>query len=146
MYKILVALDGSEHSDKVANEALTLAEPLKAEVTFLTVISRSHLPSGVSLHFTDADWDKINHDLQKESEEMIEKAAAPFKEKGLKTEAKIIFERKAPSEVICEFAENGNYNLVMLGSHGLRGFREAFLGSVSNKVAHCLSGNVMIVK
>lgn len=146
MYKILIAIDGSEHSEKVLKEAITIAEPLGAAVTILTVIVRDYLPPSVSIQFTDDVWETVNANLQEEAETLVAKSAAPFKEKGLEAETKVIFGRKPPSEIICEEAKEGKYNLVMLGSHGLRGFREALLGSVSNKVAHCLKGNVMIVK
>ncbi len=146
MYKILIAIDGSEHSEKVLKEAITIAEPLGAAITILTVIVRDYLPPSVSIQFTDDVWDTVNANLQEEAEALVAKSAAPFKEKGLEVNTKVVFGRKPPSEIICEEAQEGKYNLVMLGSHGLRGFREALLGSVSNKVAHCLNGNVMIVK
>jgi nucleotide-binding universal stress UspA family protein len=46
-----------------------------------------------------------------------------------------------PAEVVCRLAEEGGYNLVVMGSGGLSEVGAFFLGSVSDKVshhAHCL--------
>lgn len=146
MYRILIAIDGSEHSRKVIDETLLIAEALKAEVTIITVVGENVLSPGVSIIFTDEDWDRIKKNLHEEAEGILESAAAPFREKGLTVRTKVIIGRKTPSEAICDAAEKEKYSLVVLGSHGLRGVKETFLGSVSNKVAHCVEGSVLIVK
>ena len=146
MYRILVATDGSEHCKRVINEALPIAEALKAEVTVLTVVGEYVFSPRVSVHFTDDGWESIHKNLKEEAEEVVEKAAKPFKDKGMKTDTKVIIGHQSPGDAICEMAGKGNYNLVVLGSRGLKGIKEAFLGSVSNKVAHCSGINVLIVK
>lgn len=146
MYRILVATDGSEHSDKVVNEALLIAEALSAEVTVITVVGEYVFSPRVSTHFSDDGWDAIKKHLQEEAEEVVEKAAGPFRDKGLAVKTEIKFGHKSPADAICEFATGGSFNLIVLGSRGLKGIKEAFLGSVSNKIAHCSNTNVLIVK
>lgn len=146
MYRILVATDGSEHCKKVIEETLLIAEPLKAEVTVLTVVGEYVFSPRVSVHFTDDGWDAIHNHLKAEAAEVVEQAAKPFKDKGLKTDTKVLIGHLSPGDAICETAGKGNYNLVVLGSRGLKGIKEAFMGSVSNKVAHCSAINVLIIK
>jgi len=146
MYRILLATDGSEQCKKVVEEALLIAEALKAEVTVLTVVEEYVFSPRVSGHFTDDSWDLINKNLREEAEEVVEKAAKPFKDKGLTTKTEIVIGHKSPADAICEIAGKGSFNLVIMGNRGLRGLKEAFLGSVSNKVAHCVGNNVLIVK
>ena len=146
MYRIMLAIDGSDHSQKVIDEALIIAEALKAEVTIINVSWGSVMSPGVSIHLSDEELDRIAKNIKQDSEEIVEKAAKQFRDKGLTAKTKVIYDRKAPSDAICAMVEDNEFNLVVLGSHGLRGIREAFLGSVSNKVAHCAKTNVLIVK
>jgi nucleotide-binding universal stress UspA family protein len=146
MYRILMAVDGSEHAGKVINEALHLAEALKAEVTVLTVVGEYVYSSRAKVHFSDDNWELINRQLEAEAEELVEKAALPFREKGLTVKKQVVIGLRSPSDVICDTAAKGDFNMVILGSRGLRGIKEAFLGSVSNKVAHSVDINVLIVK
>jgi nucleotide-binding universal stress UspA family protein len=146
MYRILLATDGSEHSTRVVEEALLVAEALNAEVTILNVVRESVFSPRVGAHVSDDSWKLIVKQLKEEAEEIVEKAAELFRKKGLTVDTKVAFGHQAPADVICETAEKGKYNLVILGSRGLRGIKEAFLGSVSNKVAHHAGINVLIVK
>lgn len=146
MYRILVATDGSEHSEKVVKEALPLAEAINAEVTVMTAVGEYVFSPRVSIQFSEDNWARIKEQLKEEAEEIVEKAAKAFREKGLTVTTETVISRQSPADAICEVATRGEYNLVVLGSRGLRGIKQAFLGSVSNKVAHCSGVNVLIVK
>ncbi len=146
MYRILVATDGSDHSKKVVEEALPLAEAVRAEVTVMTAVGEYVFSPRVSMQFSDDNWSRIRNQLQEEAEEIVNEAAKAFQEKGLKVNTELVIGRQAPADAICELAGKGQYDLVILGSRGLRGIKEAFLGSVSNKVAHCSNVNVLIIK
>ncbi len=146
MQRILIATDGSDHAEKVIDKGLVLAEALNAEVTIITVVGEYVFSPRVSMQFTNDNWKQINQHLKEEAEELVAKAAKPFKEKGLSVETKVVIGHQAPADAICEVASEGNYDLVIVGSRGLRGVKEMFLGSVSNKVAHLGCTSVMIVK
>jgi len=47
---------------------------------------------------------------------------------------------------ILEIAKEGNFDMIVMGSHGLSGFKEFLLGSVSNQVVHKATCPVLIVK
>ncbi len=146
MQRILIATDGSDHAEKVIDKGLVLAEALNAEVAIITVVGEYVFSPRVSMQFTNDNWKQINQHLKEEAEELVAKAAKPFKEKGLSVETKVVIGHQAPADAICEVASEGNYDLVIVGSRGLRGVKEMFLGSVSNKVAHLGCTSVMIVK
>ncbi len=146
MYRILLATDGSDYFSKVVEEALLIAEALKAEVTVLTVVGEYVFTPRVSVHFAVDSWDLIHRHFKEEAEEIVEKAAQPFKDKGIKVKKEVVVGPQSPADVICEMAASGDYNLVILGSRGLKGVKGAFLGSVSSKVVHCAGNNVLIIK
>jgi len=147
LYRILLATDGSENSQRVVEEVLRIAEALKAEVTALHVIEQydrsymAYTPYKVEIR------DDLNHIKQLEADRIIEEAAKPFRDKGLAIKTEIIVSKdKSPADIICDIASRGEYNLIAIGSRGLRGVKELFLGSVSNKVAHIGCTNVLIVR
>ena len=146
MYKILLATDGSDHSIKVVEKGLVIAESLNAEVTVLTVVGEYVFSPRVSVQFSDDNWQTINKHLKEEADGVVEEAARPFREKGLITHTEVFMGHKSPADAICDMAREGKFDLIILGSRGLRGIQEMFLGSVSNRVAHMGCSSVLIVK
>ncbi|MGL5832152.1 MAG: universal stress protein, partial [Waterburya sp.] len=51
-----------------------------------------------------------------------------------------------PGRVICEFASTWSADLILVGSRGLKGLKEMFLGSVSNYITHHAPCSVLIVR
>lgn len=146
MKRILVAIDGSDHSDKVVDEAIKVAKGLDASVTVLKVTGEYDFKTRISVHMSDEYWEQIKKNMKTEAEEIVNQAAAKMRESGLQADTKVLVGKQPPAEGICKMADRDGYDLVILGSHKLKGFKEAFLGSVSNKVAHCTKTNVMIIK
>ncbi len=130
MFKILVATDGSEHAEKVVKDAVRIAGPIQAEVIVLTV----------------EDWTAPDRGSSEKAKETIEKAAAPFRENNIEVNTMIRRGTKRPADVIIDVANEENVDLIMLGSRGIRGIQEVFLGSVSHRVVHQSKRNVLIVK
>lgn len=51
-----------------------------------------------------------------------------------------------PGSMICELANTWSADLILIGSRGFKGFKEMFLGSVSNYVTHHASCSVLIIR
>lgn len=146
MYRILLAIDGSEHSKKVVDEARRIAEAMNAEVTVFNVVNLDDVSPRISVHMSDDYWDLIKKNLKSDGEKIVEKAAETLRGDGLAVKTEILIGPQSPADAICEKAKKDRYDLVVIGSRGVRGIKEAFLGSVSNKVAHCAGINVLIIK
>jgi nucleotide-binding universal stress UspA family protein len=141
--KFLVATDGSDHSLKTLEKAIELAIPLKAEITVLSVVPNVPIyvfPEG----FSTEEFLLIEKKLEKKTEELLAQAEQKFKENGIKVDT--IMGKGNPADFICKVAEEGDYDLVILGSRGLGGFKQLILGSVSNKVVQFVKKSVLIVK
>ena len=139
--KILVAVDSSEHAEKVTQEALTLAAGLQAEVEILTVYEDllKDIPQ-----IPQAEKENIRKSHLEELEALLEEKAEKFRAKGISV--KTTLRKGRPGQVICSAANENGYFLVLIGSRGLSGISELLLGSVSSKVAHCAKASVMIIK
>jgi nucleotide-binding universal stress UspA family protein len=65
---------------------------------------------------------------------------------GRGVEARTIEAIGDPADAICEAAERDGYSLIIVGSRNQNGMKRALLGSVSDRVAHHASCDVLIVK
>ena len=127
--KILVAIDGSESSEKALEYAVQLAKKHKAKVKLLNV-QESKL------------FDLKPKVVREVGEHVLSDAAA--KVKGLKLNTQLEFGN--PAETIIEVAEKGSYDLIVVGSRGLSSVKRFFLGSVSDDISHHAKCSVLIVR
>lgn len=135
---ILVAVDGSEFSEKAVRYGCALGPPLSAEVILLHVVPM--LVSATPYHDTVSDQPFLA--LQKVGEDILAKAkkiAGPVPVTDL-------IDHGDPASRIIEIAEERDVDLIILGSRGLSGIRRLFTGSISDKVANQANRPVMIVR
>ena len=151
--KILVAVDRSERNKFVFDAAVSLAKTTSANLMLLHVLSEDE--SGYPVLPTYAYYpmlDERNYDVYQKKlaeykqwgidflQNLTEKAA----EKGVDTEYTQLTGN--PGRTICELASNWEADLILVGSRGLKGIKEMFLGSVSNYVTHHAPCSVLIVR
>jgi nucleotide-binding universal stress UspA family protein len=145
--KILVAIDGSKTADLALDFGLDLATKYSAEVLVVSVldtISKSLIYSGM-LYAPDSTAKYLE-----ELEAFYERALAEALKKKEKTKTKVKVSTKLlkgrAADMIVKTANDGNFDLIVIGSRGLGGIKEFFLGSVSDRVADHAKCPVLIVK
>jgi len=141
MYKILIATDGSEHSWKTVDEALKIGKAMNAEIAAVTVVEDKPLLIATTPYSVVEGYKEA---IEKGAKEVLQKTKEYCQEKGVTINT--IFEYGHPAETICKIAEEGNYDLLVLGHSGLGKIEKMILGSVANKIAHSSTINVLIVK
>jgi nucleotide-binding universal stress UspA family protein len=145
---VLVAIDGSENSDRALDFSLDLAEKYGAAVRILNV-SESPAMGAVPLEPTTISGESMvvfAKDLQRFHEEILNKAVIHAKEiKPNVVVSSKLREGDPASEIVGESKDEG-FDIVVLGHHGLGRVREIFLGNISEKVAHLAPCPVVIVK
>ena len=145
--KILVAIDGSNLAYESLDYALDLARKYSAEVMVLTVIQ---MPSDIMLEqgavFTPISSQSYREKLENYHKEILSEVAKRAK----KSSPQIHFTTKLvegrPADKIVETAKLESSDLIVIGSRGLGGIKEFFLGSVSDRVADEAPCPVLIVK
>lgn len=146
--KILVAIDGSKSSDKALEFGLDLAEKYVAQVVLINVFDSSSF-----LYLTAPSLAQAPIVATEQLEEsrifhskMLSKTLRKAKSfnKDLEISKKLVEGR--PADRIIEVAKEGGFDLIVIGSRGLGGIKEFFLGSVSDRVADGASCPVLIVK
>ena len=144
-HKILVCSDGSECALAAVRAGAAIALHYGAEITALNVF---HFPyTGVAKMGAWAiavDQAEVDRGARKEKEAVKRSVCAIFAE--LDTPHRVIQEFGHPVEAILRVAEREEVDLIVVGSRGLRGVKELFLGSVSSGVMHHASCPVLIVR
>jgi nucleotide-binding universal stress UspA family protein len=132
MKKILVPIDGSEYADKAALKAAELARSYDAEITIMNVAQ----PFSMLLGFKSVE------EMRREAESTAEKTAQKLKKQDAK--AKALGVVGDPADEIVKAAEK--YDLIVMGSKGLRESRRFLVGSVTQKVVEHSPCSVLVVK
>jgi nucleotide-binding universal stress UspA family protein len=152
--KILVCTDGSESSQKALKKAVMVAEKCKIdEIAIIHVYDYSQdtaLPffpdGGISITEEEIEsLEKLRKKERRDRKNLLEKASEIFKCKNIKI--RTIFKEGHPSHTIVDIANKEGFDIIVLGSRGLSGFKKVFLGSVSNAVLHeAKDCSILIVK
>jgi len=137
---ILVALDGSEASQRALIRAVDEAEIWNATVQAVYVIETS-LFSSLPM---DNTVEIMYHVLEKEGKTVLEKAEEYGIEKGIPffTHLK---QGHAGSEIV-SLAEQAGSDLIVVGSHGKSNIDRLLIGSVSSFVVTHSKVSVMVVR
>ena len=174
--KILVAVDGSDHAHNAVLLASDLAQKYEAELLLVHVVSSKpmgaeelHLaevefadrlsqvgldePDSVLESYGRAGFGPFLRTQESRNkvvrqilgEQIVKAAKNQAKSSGVTKISSAIVEGDPASQII-DTAESSNANIIVLGSRGLSGLQEFWLGSVSQKVAHLSPVNVITVR
>ncbi len=135
--KILVPLDGSKNSMRGLDEGIYLARQCQATITGLYVIPI------FPRNFIDAIMPFQIH-LTKIAKKFMGEAKTRCAQKGIVFRSKIIF--GSPTVEIEKVTRTGKFDMIVIGSRGQSGLKEAFLGSVAKVVVHKSKVPVLVVK
>ncbi len=139
MYKkILLAADGSDHSLRAADHAVSLAKYHEdASVCIVCVIDPEEMKSEV-LH----NWQSLDIRARRKArlQPIEDKCAAAS------VSYEVVMLHGKPGPTIVEYANQEQFDLVVIGSRGLNTLQEFVLGSVSHKVAKRAHCPVLIIK
>lgn len=143
MYRnILVAIDGSQHSQNALQEACGLVkEKPGAKLTLINVVLP--LPSYIWAEVAEFEVN-LEETAKKNASEMMSKVTASLQEQGIAYDEVIAVGE--PATEICRVAEERGCDLIVIGSRGLGQMQGFILGSVSSRVLHDAKSPVLVVK
>ena len=142
-----MAIDGSNLAYRSLDYALDLAKKYSAEVMVLTIVD---LPSNSLLAHGSTFTPISTQNYKEKLENYHKKILTEVTKKAKKSNPEICFTTKLlegrPADKIIETAKLESFDLIVIGSRGLGGIKEIFLGSVSDRVADEAHCPVLIVK
>ncbi len=142
--KILVPVDGSETSWRAMDEAKKLAVKFVGEIVVINVIQPYNNAALLAVPLDQATINQGNSELTKIGDKVLETAKERMAD--FKGKSDFVLEVGHPSERILAVAKDKGCDTIVIGSRGLSGIAEFFLGSVSSKVAQYSELPVLIVK
>lgn len=130
--KILFAIDDSEYSLETIKYVKSLAQKYNAEVSVIHVFEE---PFVYTIEYEEM--------IVSEKNEFLKQIKATFIEFGLNVETTL---RKGHiGKLIVEKIEEGNFDFVVMGKHGINTYKSILLGSSSNYVVHHSKCPVLLV-
>jgi len=150
--KILVPLDGSEHSFKALKEAAQIARKFSGEITLIHVYSvqpimlpEPYTPSSPSMPIlTGGEVSMLIEAAKKVGDRILEDGEQRIKATKVQVK-KMLVEGHAVREIV-RVANEGNYDLIVIGARGVSHVREMLLGSVTDGVIHHTQCPVLVIK
>lgn len=150
--KILVPVDGSEHSLKALEEAAQIAKLSSGQITLINVFlvqpivmpepSASGYAGGPI--FTGAEVSRIIDAAQKSGNRILQDGEQRISASGVQVE-KMLVEGHTVQEIV-RAANEGNFDLIVIGARGISHIREMLLGSVTDGVIHHAHCAVLVIK
>jgi nucleotide-binding universal stress UspA family protein len=141
-HRILVAIDGSEHSRRALREATDLAALAKAKLTIVSVYQRpSTLLVGGPV-VPPIDLGALEEALRREHAQLLEGALEQVPQD---VSVVTVLAEGGPAPAILEQARADDCDLIVLGSRGRGEMASMLLGSVSHQVLQHSGIPVLIV-
>ena len=141
--RILCASDFSKTSGKALISAIDLAKANRARLTIL----HAHVPFVplVPEQYIEAStWDSVDTERRRWAERQVQKLAEKARKRGVRASALMI--TGDPAQQIVRMARSKRADLIVVGTHGRRGFSKFFLGSVAERVIATAPCPVMTVR
>jgi nucleotide-binding universal stress UspA family protein len=147
--RILIATDGSKHSEKAAEKAIEIAKLSGGKVIALFVAdpnkyffsAEEAMMASRSYEMADDKVKMLQESMLKEAEEAMKFAAEAAALAGASLEKKIV--KGHPADEILKAADDAD--LVVMGSLGRTGISRFLLGSVTEKVIRNSITPVLVV-
>ena len=136
--KILIPLDGSEHSLDALEKAIQIAKKFDSKVTLV------HLYSITVFKLTPSQIEDYVLELRKAGEEILAEGQKKAYAEGVPVETQL--KEGHVVEGIVKLAKDNNFDLIVMGAKGISKLKELFLGSISHGVTLHAPCPVLIVK
>ncbi|MBP2251450.1 universal stress protein [Halarchaeum nitratireducens] len=141
MTRILVPIDGSEQSDAALEYALD--EFQSDDITVINIIDP--IEAGYTAQATVPGYSEEWYEQsEEEAQALFEDARDAADEYGVTLDT--VTEVGRPSRTIVDYAEENDYDHIVMGSHGRSGVTRVLLGSVAESVVRRSNVPVTIVR
>lgn len=143
--RIMVAIDGSESSNLALRESVQLAKDQQAMLRIIYVVDESIANYIEGYVDFDALWDAY----KEEGREILERIKQEVKQENVNFETLLVELKPAEgrlAEKIVAEAEAWPASILVVGTHGRRGFSHFFLGSVAERVIRTATMPVLLVR
>lgn len=142
--QILVPVDGSEISFSAVRHAAQIAKAFNSHLTLISLIAEDPF-TGVDFYYSAAIMKEYFIEAEANAKKALSEALEIASSLGADAESRIV--RGAVSaEGIVASATELQADLIVMGSHGRKGFQKFFLGSFAQDVLASSELPVLVIK
>jgi len=143
--KILLAVDGSEYSEAAVKQMVKRPWPEGAKVKVISAFEMPVSPTPETWSIPAEYFNELELAARSRATDAVTNALEQLKTAGeLTVESEVI--EGSPKQVILEEAERWGADLIVVGSHGYRGWERLLLGSVSQAIVSHAKCSVEVVR
>jgi len=145
--RILVAIDDSSTSAKALDEAIALAHMLGSQLRIAHISDEGPITQHGRGIGTYLDIEKVKDEMRAQGNRLLDAAVAKAAGAGCQAD-RVLLEsgRNRVAERIIEAARDWGADLVVIGSHGRRGFERLLVGSVAERLVRIATTSLMLVR
>jgi len=147
--RILVAVDASQTGELALQTAIGLAAEVQAQLRIVHAVDMTNV-NMIPEFPTQPETSKVAEEILKDGQEILRGAEATAAAAGLAVETNLVRidtqNQHNISETIANDAEAWPADLIVIGTHGRRGLRRLFLGSVAEGVARVATTPVLLIR
>lgn len=123
--RILAALDGSEHSEKVFDQALSMARICNSKLFAISVVNLYPEQREVAPALLEK--------MSAQAKGILERAKQKAGQENIACET-ILHMGRSANEFILQEAKEKDIDLIVMGTHGTTGLKNVLMGSVAGMV------------
>lgn len=135
--RLLIAVDGSEHSDKAIRKAAILAKNAPSYVISVVYVVEVR-------EFASLVAEVSTEEMEVEGRRVLQESMEILTSEGVMASTHLL--HGPPVTKILEFAEDFHPGLIVTGSRGMGATKGALIGSVSSSLSKRASTSVLIVR
>jgi len=141
--KVLVGIDGSDHSFRAAQYALEISKKYVAKliavtVTYMPAKSRMSQQEAIEVGAGLSEMDK--------AKTWFESFTQSARENKIDLKTELVNSQRPVDYVILEYAEKEGIDLIVIGTRGRSGLSKIVLGSVASRIVTYSHSPVLVVK
>jgi nucleotide-binding universal stress UspA family protein len=144
MLRILIPVDGSDHSLRAVKHVIRLHDSLRQELEVLLLNVQPPVPvKNLLVDGRLSEVHRLEEPLKEQGASQLAGAGAALKAAGIECHPHI--EIGEPAPVIARFAGTYHCDMIVMGTHGRGAIAGLVLGSVATKVVHLSPLPVLLV-
>jgi nucleotide-binding universal stress UspA family protein len=141
--KILLAVDGSEHSQTAADEVARRPWPAGSFVRVVCVF-QPYTPPATEFVLESKTFESLRQQLMVDAERLTTRVSQSLAAAGLTADTAV--REGDPRSAIVDEAEEWQADLIVVGSHGRTGLTRMLLGSVATAVVNHAKCSIEVVR
>jgi nucleotide-binding universal stress UspA family protein len=145
--RIFVAVDGSDTSNLALEQALQLAKDQRARVRIVHALDPAPYTSVAGMRPFDAG--ELIESMRQDSKRLLATALDAAKAAGVNAETALIdgeWTSERAAQRLARAAKSWEADLIVVGTHGRRGFDRLMMGSVAEAIMRIADVPVLLVR